>query len=126
MKNDYDFSTKETVSVYIIPSNQPKLDDTFSRVITLDLKSRGYKVINMNILLLQNNNSLYSYNHRTTADSLISNKSIPQSDIYLIVKPNWDSVYFAVEQLPRTLGGKRLFPMRGLNVLRLLSEGAVL
>jgi len=124
LNKEYDFSSKQVISLYIIPSGHNKLDDTYSRVIRLDLQSRGYNIINANKLLAKDSVFLFSTDHRQVADSLMTSKILPKSDIFLVVSLKWDSVYFATDYLVRTFGKRKLYSMSGMYVLRLLSEVA--
>lgn len=124
LNKEYGFASKQVISLYIISSGHNNLDDTYSRVIKLDLQSRGYNIINANKILAKDSVFLFSTDHRQVADSLMASEILPRSDIFLVASLKWDSVYFATDYLVRTFGKQKFYSMSGMYVLRLLSEVA--
>jgi hypothetical protein len=54
LEPEYDFASNRVITIYTIPSGHSHLDNTFSRVLHIDLQSRGYKIINANKILRAN------------------------------------------------------------------------
>lgn len=107
LKKEYGFQNKKSVSIYVIPSGNPVLDKTYSRVVYLDLQARGYKVIDTNRLLEKHSDQLAVTNHRQVADSLLKRKYLSDTEVLAIARPEWDSAlvvtYYSED---RTLYGK--------------------
>lgn len=107
LKKDYDFQNKKSVTVYVDPSENQILNETYARVLYLDLLARGYNVTNANILLKENSDKVTGKTHREIADSLLAKQYLPKSDVIAIAKTIWDSTlvltYYAES---RTVRGK--------------------
>lgn len=91
IKKEYDFAKKKSILIYSIPSGNKNLDDTYMNVLHLDLQSRGYQIINACDFLNANSESITGNNHRQLADSLLSKKYMPVTDLVVITKAKWDS-----------------------------------
>lgn len=91
LRKDYDFQNKKSVTVYVDPADKQDFNETYARVLYLDLKARGYDVVNANLLLNENADRVSGKTLRELADSLSSKKYIPKSDLIAVVKTNWDS-----------------------------------
>ncbi|MFC2094386.1 M12 family metallo-peptidase [Bacteroidota bacterium] len=124
LKESYGFSNKEEISLYVIPSDNQILDETYSRVLQLDLQSRGYKIINVNQLLIINSDLITGANHRQIADLLLVKKDLPFSDVIVVAQPEWDSVYFATDLREKYTSRGILTRYYGKEVLTLSSEVA--
>jgi len=124
LKHEYDFSSQEAITIYIVPSSRKKLDETYARVLELDLQSRGYKILNANHLLKINFDTVTGKNHRHIADLLLAKDYIPSDDVILIAKPKWDSVYFATDLSDEITFQGRLTSYQGYKLLSLYSEVA--
>ncbi len=105
LRKDYDFQNKKSVIVYIDPSENPDLNETYARVLYLDLQARGYNVTNANIVLKENSDKVSGKTHRQIADSLIAKKYLPKSEVIAIAKTKWDSTlvltYYAESRTAR-------------------------
>lgn len=97
LKKEYAFSSKETITTLIIPSGKESFDRTYSRVLHLDLQSRGYKIVDANELLLINSDEVSGTTYRQMVDQLMTKKYLPHTDIIVIVRPFWERVYFSYE-----------------------------
>ena len=104
LKKEYGFSSKETITIYVIPSGRDKLDETYLRVLQMDLQSRGFKIINANQLLFANSDIIQANSFRHIVDSLTAIKYLPLSDIIIIARPIWERVYFAPDYLKKVFG----------------------
>jgi tetratricopeptide (TPR) repeat protein len=93
LSQDYHFSEKQKITIYVIPSGNIERDGTYSRILHLDFQARGYEVINANDLIKKNSDKISITNHRQVADSLQSRKYLPSSDLYVVVSPVWDSAF---------------------------------
>src|SRR5690606_2095047 len=122
LKEDYNFSFKQTILLYVVNSGNSELDDTYNRIFRLDLLSRGYKVFNGNNLITNNGDSVREGNHRQIADYLLSKKYMPLVNTIIIAKPVWDSVFVTTYISERKSYDKIFFTFWGQNVLRLSSE----
>ena len=91
LRKDYDFSSKKSITIYVIPSGNSNLDIMYGRVCFLDLQARGYKVTNANQLMEAHSDLLSTTNHRTVADSLLIRKYLPQSNVIVVGSSKWDS-----------------------------------
>ena len=91
LKKDYDFSSKKSITIYIIPSGHSEFDVMFGRVCFLDLQARGYKITNANQIMKSHSDLLITKNHRKVADSLLIRKYLPQSDLIVVASSKWDS-----------------------------------
>lgn len=89
----FNFSSKKIITTYIIPTGDDNRDETYSRVLHLDLQARGYTVIDANQILTEHSDKMNIQNHRQIADSLEANTILPSSDIYVIVSAVWDSAF---------------------------------
>lgn len=124
LKKDYDFTARNTITVYVAPSDNRDLNDTYARVMCLDLQARGYKVINANKELELHSDNIPWISHRQTANSIMLKNYLPKSDIIAVVRTKWDSIPFITQYSEqKTLHGEEVL-MKGLNVSRLSSEVA--
>jgi len=121
LKTEYNFSKKQTITTYIIPTENTELDETFSRVLHLDLQARGYKVTEANMLLNDHSDNLIFQSHRQIADSLQSKKYIPSSEIYIIVSAIWDSTFVMTFYSEDRYVYWKEYQFAGLNVPTLTS-----
>jgi hypothetical protein len=124
LKPEYDFSSHKAITTYIVPSGRKELDETYARVLQLDLQSRGYKILNANHLLTINSETVTGKNHRNIADLLLAKDYIPSEDVIIIAKPKWDSVYFATDLSDEITFQGRLTSYQGYKLLSLYSEVA--
>lgn len=99
LKKEYDFSKKQNISILIIPSGKENLDRTFSRVLQADLQSRGYKITDINKLLLENSDYVGQGNFRQIADSILKKTYLPPSDIVVIARAVWERFYFTLDSV---------------------------
>ena len=93
LNQSYNFSEKQLITSYIIPTGDKERDETYARVLHLDLQARGYKVIDANPILEEHSEKLTGSNHRQIVDTLQSKKYLPLSDLYVVVSAAWDSAY---------------------------------
>ena len=124
LKQEYDFSSQEAITIYIVPSSRKTLDETYARVLELDLQSRGYKILSANHLLKNNSDTITGKNHRHIADLILAKKYIPSDDVIIIAKPKWDSVYFATDLSEEITFNRQLTSYQGYKLLSLYSEVA--
>ena len=87
------FDKKDSLMFYIIPTENPSFNDTYARVLSLDLMARGYKVINANRLVEENSDLIIATDQRQIADILVHKSYLPTADAYIIVQSKWDSAY---------------------------------
>ena len=97
LQDNYGIQNKNTMTVYVPSFGNEELEDTYARVMCLDLQSRGYKVINANKELEANRDHIVFTDPRQTADSLIKKSYLPVSDIIVIVKTKMDTIPFITE-----------------------------
>ena len=93
LKKEYGFSSKQTITVYVVPTGDNLRDDSYNRVLNLDLQARGYKIFDANRLVNEHSEKIIGKNHRQIADSLQSKNYLPVTDIYIVVSTVWDSAY---------------------------------
>lgn len=124
LKKDYDVSARNTITIYVSPSENKELNDTYARVMCLDLQASGYKVFNANEELEVKADRIPWTNHRQTADSLINRTYLPGSDIVAVVKTKWDTIPFATQVSEQNTIYGRMISWKGLKVTRLLSQVA--
>ncbi|MFC2094664.1 M12 family metallo-peptidase [Bacteroidota bacterium] len=122
LKPEHDFSSHKEITIYVVPSGRKELDETYARVLQLDLQSRGYKILNANRLLNINSDKLEGKNHRNIADLLLAKEYIPSEDVIIIAKPKWDSVYFATDLSEEHTFKGQLTLYQGYKLLSLYSE----
>jgi hypothetical protein len=120
----YDFASNHIITLYTIPSGHSRLDNTFSRVLHIDLQSRGYKIVNANKIVESNLDSIKSKKHREVADILSKKVYMPASDLIIIAKPKWDSTIFMSQLSERQIENWHLFSYRGKDILTLESDVA--
>lgn len=118
----YDFASNHIIAFYTIPSGHSHLDNTFSRVLFMDLQSRGYQIINVNKIVESNSDSINSNKHREVADILSKKEYMPASDLILIAKPKWDSTIFMSQLSERQIANWHLFSYSGKDILTLESD----
>ena len=68
LNKDYNFSNEQSITTYIVPTGNTESDETYSRVLHLDLQARGYKVYDANQLLKEHSDKI---NFRTIGKLLI-------------------------------------------------------
>ena len=124
LKKSYGFSNKEEISLFVVPSDNQNLDETYSRVLQLDLQSRGYKIINVNQLLLNDSEMVTGANHRQIADLLLVRKDLPFSNVIVVAQPKWGIVFFATDLKEKYIRNGKLTTYFGEEVLTLSSEVA--
>jgi tetratricopeptide (TPR) repeat protein len=122
LKPEHDFSSQKAITIYIVPSDRNTLDETYARVLQLDLQSRGYKILNANKLLNIHSEKVEGKNHRNIADLILAKDYIPSKDVILIAKPKWDSVYFAIDLSEEITFQGQLTSYQGYKLLSLYSE----
>ena len=122
LKKDYDISSKSAISVFVIPTGNKNLDETYSRVFRLNLQALGYKVIDANRILQDHSDNIVTINHRQIADSLLLRKYYPSCDIFAITKPKWDSVFIATTYSEKNNIDGKYITYAGMDVLSLYSE----
>ena len=93
LNKGYNFAAKQSITTYVVPTGDTDHDETYSRVLFLDLRARGYNVIDANRLLKEYSAKIIAQNHRQIADSLQSKKYLPITDVYVLVSTAWDSAY---------------------------------
>ncbi|HEY6625457.1 MAG TPA: hypothetical protein VIZ21_00735 [Ignavibacteriaceae bacterium] len=93
LKKEYGFASKKSIITYVIPTGNIERDESYIHVLFLDLQARGYKVIDANNLLIENSDKITSTNHREIADSLQLKEYLPDTDVYVIAQPAWDSAF---------------------------------
>ena len=93
LSKSYNFSGKQTITTYVFPSGFPERDETYSRVLYLDLQARGYKIVDANRMLREHSENISGKSFRQIVDSLLTKNYLPQSDIYVVAQPSWDSAY---------------------------------
>ena len=120
----YDFSSKQIITIYTIPSGHSHLDNTFSRVLYIDLQARGYKIIDANKILRSNSDSIISKNHREVADLLSNKEYMPPCNLITVAKPKWDSTIFISHLSEREIFDRKLISLKGKDILTLESDVA--
>lgn len=103
----YGFSNKKSITIYVIPSGRDKLDETYLRVLQMDLQSRGYKTINANKHLFANSDIILANSFRQIKDSLLAKKYLPLSDVIIIARPIWERVYLDPDYLGKVFGDRK-------------------
>jgi tetratricopeptide (TPR) repeat protein len=93
LKEGYDFAKKQNITVLILPSGRENLDRTYSRVLQIDLQSRGYNITDANKYLSDNSDEVGKGNFRQIADSLSTKKYLPPCNIIVIARLAWDRIY---------------------------------
>jgi tetratricopeptide (TPR) repeat protein len=93
LNTDYKFAEKQTITIYIIPTGNTELNETYRRVLHLDLQARGYKVIDANPILKEHSEKIYESDFRKVADLLQLQNVLPKTDIYAIVSQKWESIF---------------------------------
>lgn len=123
--DEYHFADNRIIAVYLLPSENNRLDNTYLRVFSFHMESLGYKVIDINKILKLHSDSLTVNSHRSIADSLMNKKYIPYSDIIVILKTEWDSIFFATRILSQKIKSNVIVSnYSGTKVLKLLSKSA--
>lgn len=122
LPKDYKIDSKRTITVYVSPSGVEDFDETYSRVMCLDLQSKGYKSINANEELRKNGDSLIWTDHRAIADLITSKEYLPKTDLIVVVKPSWNEVNFITEINEKYTMGETVYETAGFKVWRLYSE----
>jgi len=120
----YDFASNHIIALYTIPSGHYHLDNTFSRVLYIDLQSRGYSIINANKIVESNSDSITFKKHREVADILSEKEYMPPSDLIVIAKPKWDSTIFMDKLSERQIHNWHLYSFSGKDILTLESDVA--
>ncbi len=121
LKEGYNFPARNSITVYIDPSGSEELVKTYSKVMRLELQSRGYQVIDANKIMENHSDKIPRINHRKTADSLLNKSYLPESDIIAVVKTKWENIPYATKLENYPISG--ISPIyRGYLVKRLSSE----
>ncbi len=121
LSKDADFSKNDTITILIYPQSEGKLDETFLRVLQIDLQCKGYKTINANRLLSDKNNFIEGNSYRELVDSLMAKDFLPRSDVILIARPIWDRFYLSLESKANSPDEKELKHERRMFIQRLSS-----
>jgi ribosomal protein S8 len=124
LESGYDFSSNHVITVYTISSGHSYLDNTFSRVLHIDLQSRGYKIINANKIVESNSDVITSKQHREVANILSQKEYMPPFDLILISKPKWDSTVFMSHLSEREIFDRKLISAKGMDILTVESDVA--
>jgi hypothetical protein len=91
-KRDYPFSSQRNVGVFIIPSDSSAFDKIYSGILCHYVMSRGYAVVDLNILLQAHKDTLLLESHTALMDSLLKIPYLPRLDAIAITGTRWDSV----------------------------------
>lgn len=124
LNKNYDIQNKNVITVFVSSSGNEFLDDTYARVLCLDLQSRGYKAVNANEALKAHNDKIQWVDHRQAADFIINKKYLPLSDIIAVVKTSWDSIPFVTNISKESSLWGDWVSMKELQVGKLSSEVA--
>lgn len=122
LKKDYNISSKSAISVFVIPSGNKNLDETYSKVFRLNLQALGYKVLDANRIIQDHSDNIVSTNQRQIADSLLRRKYYPPCDVFAIAKPKWDSVFIGTTYSEKNTINGSFITYTGMDVLCLYSE----
>lgn len=122
LKKDYNISSKSAITVFVIPSGNNNLDETYSKVFRLNLQALGYKVLDANRILKDHSDNIVSTNHRQIVDSLLRRKYYPACDVFAIAKPKWDSVFIGTTYSEKNTINGSFITYTGTDVLTLYSE----
>lgn len=124
LKKEYGFAGKKSIITYVIPTGNIERDESYIHVLFLDLQARGYNVIDANNLLIENSDKITSTNHRIIADSLQSKKYLPNTDVYVIAQPAWDSAFVLTYYSESSTRDWLFYAFNGMFVPTLTSQVA--
>jgi tetratricopeptide (TPR) repeat protein len=122
LRKDYELATKKSVAIYVAPSGQEILDDTYMSTLWLHFQSFGYEIINTNHIMRERSESPRWVNHRLMADSLIARSYLPPHDILVVVRPKWETIMVITEYKEQEVGLERHVSVGFLPSMRLSSE----
>lgn len=125
LSKDYNFAARQIITIYIVPMSGKEKDETYERVLHLDLQARGYKVINANDLINRNFDKINITNHRQITDTLQSKKYLPYSDLYVIVSAVWDSAFVLTFYTENRYISWKEYRFAGMNVPTLTSRVSI-
>ncbi len=129
LKDRTHFSTNEVVGINIQPSNQPVLDDIYRNVLSLDIITKGYRVVDISHQPIYSEDASPFESGNTDVMKILNSKSYDSSlKAYVIVKPLWDSSMI-VPLLPSLITdsrGNQYQRMIYYKVLSLASEFSVI
>jgi tetratricopeptide (TPR) repeat protein len=122
LQKEYGFAGKNSIITYIIPTGDTERDESYSHVLFLDLQARGYKVIDANRLLKENSDQVFGTNHRQIADSLQTKNYLPDTDVYVIAQPAWDSAFVLTYYSESSTRDWVFYSFKGMYVPTLTSQ----
>ncbi len=100
---NYDFSRNKTIAIYIKPFDHAVLDKTYASVLSLDLISLGYNVIDLNLVFAERNEQESVWKgFDETAKKFLSTNHTPLLNALIIAAPEWDSSMIVTEYSKKT------------------------